>query len=69
MVSQYHDRSDTEQPRARQVGEALPAWSPQPPAAEQAPHPGYDLDEQIERVCWLMRRDPMRERGRAGQAI
>jgi hypothetical protein len=64
MVYQYRDRPDAEQPHARQVGESQSTRALQSPTLENALRTGPQIDELVERVCWLMRRDPMRERGR-----
>jgi hypothetical protein len=61
MIYQYDDSPDTEQLRARHVGEPSQA-RPQPPAFENAVHTGAEIGELVERVCWLMRREPMLER-------
>ena len=73
MVYQYDDRDDdrldVEQPRARQVGVALPTRAKQPERVENASRAGPELDEMVEQVCWVMRREPIRERGRGGLAL
>jgi len=63
MTMIYHcdDQHDDEQLRARQVGESSPA-RPQPPQAfEDAARTGAEIDRQVERVRWLMQREPMLE--------
>jgi hypothetical protein len=61
MRYRYNDHSDADQLRARQVGESAAA-RPQPPqACANAAGIGVEIDQQIERVRWLMRREPMLE--------
>jgi hypothetical protein len=62
MTNYYHDCSDAEQLHARRVGEASTARPQQPAASSDAAHTVAEIDQQIERVCWLMRREPMLER-------
>jgi hypothetical protein len=62
MTNLFYDCPDAEQLRARQVGESSPARSQQPPAFENAAGTGAEIGELVERVCWLMRREPMLER-------
>ncbi|HJZ50126.1 MAG TPA: hypothetical protein VKE41_23300 [Roseiflexaceae bacterium] len=64
MVDQYHICPETQQLRTREVGEALAKLAPQPQACDHTTRTGSDGDPLVERVCWLMRREPMRERGR-----
>ena len=61
MTYLYDDYSDAEQLRARQVGEASPVRSQQPAAFENVAHTDAQIDQLIERVRWLMRREPMLE--------
>ena len=61
MTHLYDDHPDAEQLRARQVGEAS-ARSQQPHALEDAARTGAEIDELVECVRWLMRREPMLER-------
>jgi hypothetical protein len=61
MTHSYDDHPDAEQLRARQVGEAS-ARSQQLPAFEDAARTGAEIDQLVERVRWLMRREPMLER-------
>jgi hypothetical protein len=62
MIYQCDDHLDAEQLRARQVGESLPARPQQPQAFEDVARTGAEIDQQVERVRWLMRREPMLER-------
>ena len=61
MTYLYDDCSEAEQLRARQVGEAAPVRSQQPAAFENVAHTDAQIDQLIERVRWLMRREPMLE--------
>ena len=61
MTNRYNDHSDTEQLRARQVGEASPAQPQQPRVFDDAARAAAEIDQQVERVRWLMRREPMLE--------
>jgi hypothetical protein len=62
MTQRYDDHSDAEQLRARQVGEVPPAQPQQPAALEDAARAGAEIDQLVEHVRWLMRREPMLER-------
>ena len=62
MTHSYDERPDAEQLRARQVGESSQAWPQQPQALDDAARTGAEIGEQVERVRWLMRREPMFER-------
>jgi hypothetical protein len=62
MTHSYDDHPDAEQLRARQVGGAESARPQQPPAFENAARTGAEIDQLVERVRWLMRREPMLER-------
>jgi hypothetical protein len=62
MTNPDHDRPDAEQISARHVGESLSTGLLQPPAFENAGRSGAEIGELVERVCWLMRREPMLER-------
>ena len=62
MIYRCDDCPDTEQLRARHVGEPSQARPQQPPAFENAMHTGAEIGELVDRVCWLMRREPMLER-------
>ena len=60
MTHSYDDHPNAEQLHARQVGAA--SAQPQPPSAfENAARTGAEIDQLVERVRWLMRRDPMLE--------
>ena len=61
MIYPCNDHSDTEQLHARQVGESLLARSQPPQAFENAARTDAQIDQQVERVRWLMRREPMLE--------
>jgi hypothetical protein len=60
MIDHIDDTQDAEQLRARQVGESSPVQ--QPHAFEEATLTGAEIDQQVERVRWLLRREPMLER-------
>jgi hypothetical protein len=64
MPSQYRDLPHTiAQPHARQVGQNLhERREPQTITSEQ--RAGIDVNELIERVYWLMLRDPLRDQRR-----
>jgi hypothetical protein len=62
MTNPYYDRPDAEQLGARHVGESSPARPQQPPAFENAAPTGAEIDQLVEQVRWLMRREPMLER-------
>jgi hypothetical protein len=62
MTNPYYYGPDTEQQRARHVGESLSTLLKQPPAFENVARTGAEIGELVERVCWLMRREPMLER-------
>ncbi|MEO7908269.1 MAG: hypothetical protein ABIV47_01340 [Roseiflexaceae bacterium] len=62
MTHRYDEHSDAEQVRARQVAEVSPAQSQQPGAFEDAVRTDTQIDQLVERVRWLMRREPMLER-------
>ena len=57
----YDDYQDGVQLRARQVGEAA-AQSLPPHAFEDAARTEAEIDQLVERMRWLMRREPMLER-------
>ena len=59
MNYQHDDQQDSEQPRARQVGEVL---QQQPYAREDTAGTDAEIDQLVERVRWQMRREPMLER-------
>jgi hypothetical protein len=59
MIYQPDDQHHAEQLRALQVGEAV---RQQPYTREDAASSGAELDQLVERVRWLMRREPMLER-------
>ena len=61
MTHTYDDRPDSQQLHARQVGELSQA-RPQPHLFEDTAHTVAEIDQLVERVCWLMRREPMLER-------
>ena len=61
MTHSYDDHPDAEQLHVRQVG-AASARLQQPPAFENAARTGAEIDQLVERVRWLMRREPMLER-------
>ena len=61
MTHSYDDHPDAEQLRARQVG-AASARPQQSAAFENAARTGAEIDQLVERVRWLMRREPMLER-------
>ena len=61
MTHSYDDHPDTEQLRVRQVGEASALHEP-PQVFEDAVRTGAEIDQLVERVRWLMRREPMFER-------
>jgi hypothetical protein len=54
MIYHFDNQRDIEQLQARQVGESRPAPS-------QQPHMDTDIDQQVERIRWLMQREPMLE--------
>jgi hypothetical protein len=60
MIYHVDDQHDSEQLHARQVGDALAARQ-QPQAYQDAADMGGEIDQQVERVRWLMRREPMLE--------
>jgi len=60
MIYHIDDKQDAEQLRAHQVGESSPVQQPQ--AFEDATRTGAEIDQQVERVRWLMQREPMLER-------
>jgi hypothetical protein len=60
MIYQCDDRLEAEQLRARPVGEPLPARA-QPQSFEDSSRTGAEIDQQVERVRWLMRREPVLE--------
>jgi hypothetical protein len=62
MTHSYDNHPDAEQLRVRQVGESRPARAEQSPALEDAARTGAEIDQLVERVRWLMRREPMLER-------
>ena len=62
MTHSYDERPDREQLRACQVGESLPVRPQQLQAFEDAAGIGAEIEQQVERVRWLMRREPMLER-------
>jgi hypothetical protein len=61
MTDRYDDHQDTAQLRARQVGE-IAARLREPHTFEDSAHAEEEIDQQVERVRWLMRREPMLER-------
>ena len=61
MIYQCDDHLETEQLHARSIGESLPARSQPPQAFDDAARTGAEIEQQVERVRWLMRRDPMLE--------
>ena len=61
MTHSYDERPDTEELRACQVGDSLPARSVRPQAFEDVARTDAEIDQQVERVRWLMRREPMLE--------
>jgi hypothetical protein len=61
MIYPYDEHLDSEQLHARPVGESLPARALPPQAFEGAAHIGAEIDQQVERVRWLMRREPVLE--------
>ena len=68
MIYQYNDRVHVTQPRERQIGEALPTQTQQRQTSENAASSVSELEELVEQVCWEMRHEPTRERGRGGLA-
>ena len=64
MPSQYRDLPHIiAQPHARQVGQNL-AQRREPQASTGEQHAGIDVNDLIERVYWLMLRDPQRDQRR-----
>jgi hypothetical protein len=61
MIYHVDELYDSKQLHARQVGDALAARQ-QPQAYQDAADMGREIDQQVERVRWLMRREPMLER-------
>ena len=63
MIYHFDDQQDTEQLRARQVGESSPVLRQQPQVREGSMRQVTEIDQQVERVRWLMQREPMLEGG------
>jgi hypothetical protein len=61
MIYHVDELYDSKQLHARQVGDALAARQ-QLQAYQDAADMGREIDQQVERVRWLMRREPMLER-------
>ena len=61
MTHSYDERSDAQEQRACQVGDSLPARPQRPQAFEDVARTGAEIDQQVEQVRWLMRREPMLE--------
>ena len=61
MTHSYDERPDAEELRACQVGDSLPARPLRPKAFEDVARTGAEIEQQVERVRWLMRREPMLE--------
>jgi len=61
MTHSYDERPDAEELHACQVGDSLPARSLRPQAFEDGARTGAGIEQQVERVRWLMRREPMLE--------
>jgi hypothetical protein len=61
MIYHVDDQHDSDQLHARQVGDALPARQ-LPQAYQDTAGMDAEIDQQVERVRWLMRREPMLER-------
>ena len=61
MIYHVDDQHDSVQLHARQVGDALPARQ-LPQAYQDTADMDAEIDQQVERVRWLMRREPMLER-------
>jgi hypothetical protein len=62
MTHSYDNHPDAEQLRTREVGESRPARPEQSPAFEDAARTCAEIDQLVEQVRWLMRREPMLER-------
>ena len=62
MTNRYSDQLDTEQFKARQVGESTPARPQQPAVFNSTAGTSPEIDQLVERVRWVMRREPMLER-------
>ena len=61
MIYPDYDCQDAEQLRALHVGES-PLVQPQQPLAFENAGTGAAIDQLVEHVRWLMRREPMLER-------
>ena len=61
QYDRYEDQQDTEQLRARQVGEASAQLHPLY-GFDDSLHAEAKIDQLVEHVRWLMRREPMLER-------
>ena len=61
MTHIYDDRPEAAQLRARQVGDAAARLQP-PHVSEDAARADKEIDQLVERVRWLMRREPVLER-------
>ena len=61
MMNQDDNRADAEQLYMRQLGELSSAQAQPLQMFEDAARTGVEIDLQVERVRWLMQREPMLE--------